>query len=117
VRTELQREALEQLIPSYAVQTLVENAVRHGASPNVNATTITVTVRVDDSILRIRVEDDGVGDARGKPATSTDNSTGLARLLERARVLHGADARLEIAARPGGGFVAELALPAAEDEN
>jgi anti-sigma regulatory factor (Ser/Thr protein kinase) len=109
VTAELSDEARTALVPSFAVQTLVENAVRHGAAPRVAPTAVTVTARVAGGMLTVRVRDDGAGATPAQVAES--GGSGLRRLRERLAALHSARARLDIAATPGGGFTATLEIP------
>ena len=103
-------EAAEAQLPSYALQTLVENAVRHGAAPRVEPTTIAISAQLAKGILRVAVKDTGVGaDAARLAATP---GTGLFRLRERLAVLYGERAHLVIDTAPGQGFGATLELPA-----
>ena len=101
--------ALELMLPSFALQTLVENAVSHGASPRIEATTITITASKRDNGLMLEVVDDG----EGMPVETIEvvSGTGLRRLRERMRWLYGDRARLEIASSPGNGFTATLFVP------
>lgn len=111
IDAELNAAALEAAIPSFALQTLVENAVRHGAAPRVEATTVTVRAQLDGSLLVVRVEDDGTGtDERGLAA----GGTGLRRLRERLHWLHGDAASLTVQTAPGQGLQATLRLPLKE---
>ena len=122
VQPEMDRRTMQHMVPSYSLQTLVENAVRHGAAPNLSATTVRISSSIDGGQLVIRVNDDGVG--RGSLGATNDGAnnaskvgagargaTGLARLEERARVLHGKGARLVTRANEPQGFTAELHLP------
>ena len=61
VESDLPSATLSARIPSFALQTLVENAVRHGAAPRIEPTTITVTARADARTLTVTVRDDGTG--------------------------------------------------------
>jgi two-component system, LytTR family, sensor kinase len=107
VHTEIGGDARDALLPSFALQTLVENAVRHGAAPNVEATDITVTATVTPHALTLRVQDTGAG----APATPATNGTGLARLRERITVLYGGAAQLTVTDGAGRGFEAMLVIP------
>lgn len=103
--------ALAARVPSFAVQTLVENAVRHGAAPRVEPTTVVVEAAASaDGGLAVTVRDDGAGAA--PDAVANGAGTGLARLRERLEVLYGSEASLEVTTAPGAGFTATLRLPA-----
>ena len=108
IDAEFQPGALDELVPSFALQTLVENAVRHGAAPRVEATTIQVRARKEAGPLLVVVEDDGMG---AEPAALEAGGTGLRRLRERLGWLHGGGASLTLKTAPGRGLRAELRLP------
>jgi LytS/YehU family sensor histidine kinase len=118
VQIEVEAAARGATVPSFAVQTLVENAVRHGAAPRVEPTTITVTAHVRDGMLELVVRDTGGGARTGSAegGTGTGNGTGLKRLRERLATLYGNAARLEVASSAGGGFSATLVLPQSLEE-
>lgn len=97
-------------VPAFAIQTLVENAVRHGAAPRVEPTAIDISARVEAGRLWVTVSDNGAGaDLAGGPEAS---GTGLRHLWERLDVLYGDQASLTLQSSPGQGFVARLAVPA-----
>lgn len=102
-------EAAEGPIPAFALQTLVENAVRHGAAPRIEPTDIVVTGVVAGDALTLTVQDGGPGAAAEPLARET--GTGLRRLRDQLEVLYGAEARLDAGAGPNGGFVATLVVP------
>ena len=104
--------ALDLLVPVFSVQTLVENAVRHGAAPRVGPTTIDLSATTSSSTLAVRVRDDGGGATRA--AVDGSSGTGLRRLRERLAVLYDRRARLDLDSSNGTGFVATLSLPAVE---
>ncbi|MCU0647070.1 MAG: histidine kinase [Gemmatimonadaceae bacterium] len=87
VTVDLAPDAREALVPAFAVQTLVENAVRHGAAPRVAPTTIAVRARTVADGLEITVHDDGVGMTAARDTTPA--GTGLRRLRERLAALYG----------------------------
>lgn len=101
--------ALDVPLPAFALQTLVENAVRHGAAPNVAATTIRVAVRLEGDLLVITVTDTGVGALAAQRATGA--GTGLTRLRARLDALYGARGQLHAAPGAGGGYTAVMKVP------
>lgn len=111
VRIDVTPEADDALVPSFALLTLVENAVRHGAEPNVEATEIVVHGSTTRDSLVLTVEDSGVGGAND---SAVSNGTGLKRLRERLLALYDSGARLETASREPRGFSASLTIPRVE---
>ena len=59
IRGEIAPALLEELVPSFALQTLVENAVRHGAAHRVEPTDIVITASATSSSLKISVWNEG----------------------------------------------------------
>jgi LytS/YehU family sensor histidine kinase len=109
VQIEVDTAAREALVPSFALQTLVENAVRHGATPRVAPTQIRIAATLDDDALVLKVSDNGTGADLGSIETGT--GTGLRRLRERMRWLYGERARLDLVSDAGNGFAATMTVP------
>jgi two-component system, LytTR family, sensor kinase len=99
---------LPALIPSFALQHLVENAIRHGIARRLDAGRLLIEARRDDGVLEVSVSDDGVGiDAEFIiPA-----GHGIANTRGRLRALYGERASLEVARRAEGGTIATLRVP------
>lgn len=108
VRSELGDSLLDECVPAFALQTLVENAVHHGAAPRVASTEVVVTATGSASELTLSVRN--TGDAQPNAARMSAG-TGLARLRERLTVLYGSAAKLACGAAEGGGFEAVLVVP------
>jgi hypothetical protein len=108
VQVRVDEAAGEATLPAFALQTLVENAVRHGAAPRVEPTDVTVTAALEDGRLVVGVQDSGGGATAAQLAAG---GTGLARLRERLEALYGRRSRLEVGNAPGGGFAALLVVP------
>ena len=101
---------LEQRVPSFALQTLVENAVQHGAAHRVGPTDVVVTASTVGRDFTLIVHNSGDG-MPVFPPTRNGTSTGLARLRDRLAALYGGAARLTYGARADGGFDAVLVIP------
>lgn len=110
LHVDIDSPALNALVPSYALQTLVENAVRHGVAPRTQATTLQIRAQCDGELLTLHVNDDGVGADTNMTGSA---GTGLRRLRERLAWLCGTAAQLELVTAPGQGFHATLTLPQA----
>jgi signal transduction histidine kinase len=103
-------------VPTFVLQVLVENAVRHAIAPRAEGGRVSIRARREGAELRLTVEDDG--SPASVPAAAT-SSGGLRLLRERLHALHGDRAALEAGPVPGGGFRAAVRLPCAarhEDE-
>ena len=110
VHVAISEEARRECIPVFALQTLVENAVRHAAAPRVEPTDIWITGRTDHAVVWLVVRDSGPG----ATAEQLDGGgTGIRRLRDRLMALYGTDGRLEFAMEPDRGFSASLVVPLA----
>jgi LytS/YehU family sensor histidine kinase len=108
VRSEIPQDLLNERVPSFALQTLVENAVQHGATPRVAPTEIVVSAASNPNELTLAVRN--TGDA-GSRANGAGSGTGLARLRERLAVLYGGAATLTTRPLVEGGHEAVLVVP------
>ncbi len=103
INTEIDEIPNDLLSPAKSIHLLqilreaVTNALRHA-----QADVITVTVQVRSHLLRLRVEDDGVGLPEHTPEAV---SRGLLNIHQRAQI---AAADLKIDSRPGGGTRIDL---------
>ena len=92
--------------PPMMLQTLIENAIKHGLEPKIAGGTVVVRAFVVDATLHVEVCDDGVG-----IDPHADDGVGLANIRERLQLLYGADAALAIAMPAAGGACAAITLP------
>jgi LytS/YehU family sensor histidine kinase len=104
---------LAAAVPSFALQHLVENAIRHGIARRTDAGDVRVTARRlraasahDVDVLELVVTDDGPGYA-GQVA----RGHGIENTQERLRALYGEGASLKVSRREAGGTVATLRIP------
>ena len=103
--------ARDVMVPSLILQPLVENAVRHGLSPRPGGGTVWVRATLENTLLRISVEDDGVG--LGEDWTDDRLGLGLGVTRERIAMLHGEQrAELHVAPRENGGTSVHVSIPA-----
>jgi two-component system, LytTR family, sensor kinase len=99
---------LSAMVPSFALQHLVENAIRHGIARDPDAGVLVIAARRDGAVLEITVTDDGVGIDPSAPAPA---GHGIDNTRERLRALYGEDASLQIMRRAEGGTIATLRVP------
>jgi anti-sigma regulatory factor (Ser/Thr protein kinase) len=105
IRTE--PETLDALVPAFALQPLVENAIRHGIAPLEVGGRVEVEAKREHGTLTIRIADDGAGHAGG----AIREGIGLRNTRARLAQLYGGRASLDCGAAAGGGFRVELRLP------
>ena len=99
---------LSATFPSFALQHLVENAIRHGIAKHTDADLLLVTAERVGDLLQITVINDGVSI---DPELVAPAGHGIENTRERLRALYGDNALLEIAPRPEGGTIAVLRVP------
>jgi LytS/YehU family sensor histidine kinase len=110
-RTEIAPEVQFAQVPSFFIQPLVENAIRHGISRRAAGGTVTVKAEGVDGRLEIQVLDDGVGLPVGW-SMKTSTGHGLSITSERIAGLHpNGDSRFTVHGRVEGGTVVEISLP------
>jgi len=110
VITKVDPDVLDAYVPTFILQPLVENALRHGVLTRSTPGQILIEAWREDGSLRLSVRDDGPGlpadwDAAG------GSGVGLTNTRERLHRLYGKDQSLDIAAAPGSGVHVALTLP------
>lgn len=111
VRLDVSPEAREALAPTFVLQPLVENAIRHGIAPQSRLGVVKVSAWRENGSLRLNVEDNGSGLPAGWDL-ETGQGVGLANTRERLRRLYGPEAqRFSIVGSPGAGARVEVSLP------
>lgn len=99
---------LSAAVPSFALQHLAENAVRHGIARRTDSGRVSIAARRDGATLEISVTDDGAGIGE---ATDWPEGRGLANTRERLRTLYGSEASLQLSPVEPHGAVATLRFP------
>jgi LytS/YehU family sensor histidine kinase len=88
------------------VLTLVENAIKHGLTPQPDGGRVDIHASVDGGRLRVEVADTGQGFTK-----SGGGGTGLANIRARLATQFGANASLKLALNAPSGVVATISLP------
>jgi two-component system, LytTR family, sensor kinase len=112
VSADVDGDLLDERVPPFALQTLVENAVRHGAAHRTAATEIVVAAARTTSELSLSVRN--MGGPRPPDGSNGGTGTGLLRLRERLKLLYGDAARLTCSAGEDGSYEAVLVVPSAQ---
>ena len=85
-RVTLDDAVASTFVPTMMVQTLVENAVKHGVAAVRGRGQVEVDARADGNQLRIEVADNGPGLSDARPSThASDSGYGLKNIRERLR--------------------------------
>lgn len=106
-RIDVDESLLSAAVPSFALQHLVENAIRHGISRRTGAGLVAITARRVVDSLELVVRDDGGGLAGDVSAAGH----GLDNTRQRLRTLYGGRASLRVEASSPHGVVATLVIP------
>jgi hypothetical protein len=107
VHTDVPENALKVPMPSMMLQTLVENAIKHGLEPKPGGGGIWIRAGVDGSGLSLTVADDGLGFRSDGAGTGI----GLKNLRERLRLMYGSTATFSIGNNFPHGVAATITLP------
>lgn len=112
VAYEFDVEATGFKVPALSVQTLAENAVRHGIGAKAEGGRVTVRTRELPGEFTVTVADDGVGfDAEGLPEGG-DGHIGISNTRSRLAAL--CDGALELYSEPDAGTRAIMRIPKAK---
>ena len=125
VEEDVEDAALGAELPSLALETLVENALLHGIERKRGAGRLRIEARIRDGAAIVGVEDDGPGmradeleslaatlSGETGPIPESGRGVGLANTARRIRLLFGPAWGLSVGIPEGGGFRAELTVPA-----
>jgi signal transduction histidine kinase len=105
---DVQPATLGALVPDLILQPLVENAIRHGVSPNAGTGRIEVRSRRDGEWLSLEIRDNGGGLPAGKPV---HEGIGLSTTKARLERLYGERHEMTLENLPRGGCVARIRIP------
>ena len=97
------------LVPSFVLQPLVENSIKHAIVPGGNRGSIRISARKHAGALEIVVADDGPGMPDDDEVIGT--GVGLSNLARRLDRLYGHRATLRFGNRNDGGFHATVRMP------
>jgi two-component system LytT family sensor kinase len=107
IEYDVQPATLGALVPDLVLQPLVENAIRHGVSPNPGVGRIQVRSRREGDWLVVEIRDNGAG----LPSERITHGIGLTTTHARLERLYGNRQELTLANLPDGGCVARVRIP------
>lgn len=97
--------------PPMMLQSLVENAIRHGVEPKPEGGEVRVSAAVIDGQLEVAVSDSGVGLTAGGSPGVPGGGLGLANIRERLARLYPEHASFELQPLQPGGVAARIRVP------
>lgn len=114
VDIDLKMDLQDVPVPAFAVQTLVENAIKHGLSARREVGAVTIGAQRSPAGIEVFVEDTGVGIsvlADDSTGTTSFYGIGLKNISSRLEKLYGRPGLLRISSDPETGTRASLVLP------
>jgi sensor histidine kinase YesM len=111
VETRMDDDAGPALVPTFVLQPIVENSIRHGIEPRLAPGTIRIRAERHQRQLILTVEDNGVGRTGQSAGVEPRRGIGLANTEERLKALHGDAAQLMVTTPENGGFSVRIVLP------
>ena len=121
VELNVDENTLEECVPRFLVQPIVENALFHGILPSERAGTITIDIKMKNSLLEIKIQDNGIGMSKEKvealfakefvSKSAQMRSIGLYNVRERMRRIYKDHFSLIVDSSPGKGTLVSISLP------
>lgn len=135
VEYDVDEEVKQYKILKLVLQPFVENAIYHGIRPKGSAGKITISAKKEDSLIRLCIEDDGLGmneetaqsllqskisykkSGSGICGVKTNEKTGfgICGTIERLRIFYGIDDIVEINSSLGNGTKVVIKIPLNEE--
>src|SRR5262249_29986668 len=101
--------AWDALVPTFLLQPLVENAIRHGILPHARPGLVEIRARREGDRLHLEVRDNGGGLAGN--GSGPNGGMGIATTRTRLEQLYGASQSFEIWNAPEGGVRVGVVIP------
>jgi two-component system sensor histidine kinase YesM len=121
---DIQEEAMGVLLPKMCLQSLAENACKHGIQHATGKGEIAISAVVEGDELVLTVRDSGVGmaptrlyEVRGNLTDPQDpaSSIGLRNIFRRLELYYGSAASMDISSEPGLGTSVILRMPVKDE--
>ena len=104
-------------IPTFTLQPLVENAVKHGLLTKEEGGTVTIAASLQDKFVEISVKDNGEGIPQPilrqvfNPGFGKGAGIGLTNVKDRLKAIYGTNHLLDITSLEGQGTTVVLRIP------
>lgn len=106
IENDIDEDTLQAQVPSFLLQPLVENAIKHGISKKMQPGIVKITSKRTGSWLRLMVEDNGPG----LNGTLNSEGVGLENIKQRLKQLY-SDSTFRLLDSPLGGLKVEIEIP------
>jgi LytS/YehU family sensor histidine kinase len=103
----IEPNTLQQKVPSFILQPLVENAIKHGISVSSNAGNITIESHIKDDKLVLKVENDG----STIDFKNFQEGIGIANTKERLHQLYNSQSTFQLKNISSEGVSATITIP------
>ena len=108
---EIEDDTLPVMVPSMLLQPIIENAIRHGLSPQLDGGVIHLRSARQNGRLLLEVHDNGVGISSERMKNIYGQGIGISNVQERLRVLYGSEFTMDISSPPEGGTSIRIGIP------
>jgi two-component system LytT family sensor kinase len=110
VSVQAEDEVLAVRVPSFLLQPLAENAIRHGVGPRLSGGRVDITATGTAATLSVRVRDDGVG-LPPEWNFERDAGVGLRNVAARLEHIYGRPGLLRVVPQAAGGVEVQIDVP------
>jgi two-component system, LytTR family, sensor kinase len=112
VNFDIEASTSQLAIPTFILQPLVENSLKHGLGPKVGENLLTIRARQKSQHLELTVEDNGVGASVTRKVPGRDcTGLGLRNVEERLQTVYRGDAQFSFESVPRMGSRAKILIP------
>ena len=106
----VEEQARRALFPAMMLQTLVENAVRHGVASKAGTGIVSITAQIRGAHLMVKVHDNGAGSAKAKTGRG-GTGVGIHNTCARLDMLYGVNHAFRVQSQEGFGHEVEIRIP------
>ncbi len=116
IHKEIENQAMQALVPSLILQPLIENAIKYAVTPSEDGGTLTISAKVHDQMLILKLSDNGPGLNNGQKSNN-GSGVGLQNTRERLQQFYGDRQAFTLAPNDPSGLVVTINIPFETDED